>query len=102
MISMDFEGYLGNFGLIIRLNIARPFVLVGALSIIRFRNPIKDSRDIAFIFMTMAISMASGTNFYLFAIIFTIFLSFHYFRFGAAGVSFYVLRSRLLGDRAEL
>ena len=36
--------------LIIGSNIARAFSLVGALSIIRFRNPIKESRDISYIF----------------------------------------------------
>ena len=34
---------------VIGSNIARAFALVGALSIIRFRNPVKDSRDIVFI-----------------------------------------------------
>ena len=58
--------------LIIGSNIARAFTLVGALSIIRFRNPVKDSRDVAFIFLTMAIGMAVGTGFYLTALIFTI------------------------------
>jgi len=86
--------------LIIGSNIARAFALVGALSIIRFRNPVKDSRDVAFIFMSMAVGMAAGTKFYLFAAIFTLVIafiatSFHYFRFGEAGVSFYVLRVRM-------
>lgn len=58
--------------LIIGSNIARAFTLVGALSIIRFRNPVKDSRDVAFIFLVMAIGMAVGTGFYLTALIFTI------------------------------
>ena len=49
--------------LIIGSNIARAFALVGALSIIRFRNPVKDSRDVAFIFMSMAVGMAAGTKF---------------------------------------
>lgn len=62
--------------LIIGSNIARAFTLVGALSIIRFRNPIKDSRDVAFIFVTMAIGMAVGTGFYLTAIAFTLFACF--------------------------
>jgi uncharacterized membrane protein YhiD involved in acid resistance len=62
--------------LIIGSNIARAFTLVGALSIIRFRNPIKDSRDVAFIFVTMAIGMAVGTGFYLTAVTFTLFASF--------------------------
>jgi uncharacterized membrane protein YhiD involved in acid resistance len=61
--------------LIIGSNIARAFALVGALSIIRFRNAVKDSRDVGFIFMTMAIGMATGTGFYGAAIVFTIFAS---------------------------
>jgi uncharacterized membrane protein YhiD involved in acid resistance len=62
--------------LIIGSNIARAFTLVGALSIIRFRNPIKDSRDVAFIFVTMAIGMAVGTGFYLTAVTFALFTGF--------------------------
>jgi len=62
--------------LIIGSNIARAFTLVGALSIIRFRNPVKDSRDVAFIFVAMAIGMAVGTGFYLVAVAFTLFSCF--------------------------
>jgi len=58
--------------LIIGSNIARAFSLVGALSIIRFRNAVKESRDVAFYFLTMAIGMACGTGFYGVAIVFTI------------------------------
>jgi uncharacterized membrane protein YhiD involved in acid resistance len=65
--------------LVIGSNIARAFTLVGALSIIRFRNAVKDSRDVAFIFLTMAIGMAVGTGFYLTALIFTISISFMVF-----------------------
>lgn len=62
--------------LVIGSNIARAFTLVGALSIIRFRNAVKDSRDVAFIFLTMAIGMSVGTGFYLTAFIFTISICF--------------------------
>ena len=62
--------------LIIGSNIARAFTLVGALSIIRFRNPVKDSRDVAFIFMSMAIGMSVGTGFYLAGAVFTLFACF--------------------------
>lgn len=65
--------------LVIGSNIARAFTLVGALSIIRFRNAVKDSRDVAFIFLTMAIGMAVGTGFYLTALIFTVSISFMVF-----------------------
>lgn len=57
--------------LIVGSNIARAFSLVGALSIVRFRNAVKETRDVGFIFFAMAIGMATGTRFYLLAIIAT-------------------------------
>ena len=89
--------------MIIGSNIARAFALVGALSIIRFRNPVKDSRDVAFIFMSMAVGMAAGTKFYFFAVIFTAIIAFlailfHVIRFGESGVSFYVIKIRMESD----
>ncbi len=61
--------------MIVGSNIARAFSLVGALSIIRFRNAVKETRDVGFIFFTMAIGMAIGTRFYTLAIIGTIVIS---------------------------
>jgi uncharacterized membrane protein YhiD involved in acid resistance len=61
--------------LIVGSDIARAFSLVGALSIIRFRNAVKETRDVGFIFFTMAIGMAMGTRFYLLGVIATIFIS---------------------------
>ena len=61
--------------LVIGSDIARAFSLVGALSIIRFRNAVKETRDVGFIFFTMAIGMAIGTGFYLLAVAGTIFIS---------------------------
>jgi len=55
--------------LVVGSNIARAFALVGALSIIRFRNAVKETRDVGFIFFTMAVGMAVGTRFYLLAAI---------------------------------
>ena len=60
---------------IIGSNIARAFTLVGALSIIRFRNAVKETRDVGFIFFTMAIGMAVGTRFYLLAVIAAVVIS---------------------------
>ncbi|HNJ14353.1 MAG TPA: DUF4956 domain-containing protein [Anaerolineales bacterium] len=54
--------------MIVGSNIARAFSMVGALSIIRFRNAVKETRDVGFIFFTMAIGMAVGTKFYLLAV----------------------------------
>jgi uncharacterized membrane protein YhiD involved in acid resistance len=60
--------------LIIGSNIARAFTLVGALSIIRFRNAIKETRDVGFIFFMMAIGMAVGTRFFILAFLMTTFI----------------------------
>jgi uncharacterized membrane protein YhiD involved in acid resistance len=61
--------------MIIGSNIARAFTLVGALSIIRFRNAIKETRDVGFIFFMMTIGMAVGTRFFSLAFIMTLFVS---------------------------
>jgi uncharacterized membrane protein YhiD involved in acid resistance len=61
--------------LIIGSNIARAFALIGSLSIIRFRNAVKETRDVGFIFFTMAIGMAVGTKFYLLALIAAVLIS---------------------------
>jgi uncharacterized membrane protein YhiD involved in acid resistance len=61
--------------LIVGSNVARAFSLVGALSIIRFRNAVKETRDVGFIFFTMAVGMAVGTRFYLLAIIAAVVIS---------------------------
>ncbi|MBN1804212.1 MAG: DUF4956 domain-containing protein [Sedimentisphaerales bacterium] len=62
--------------------------LMGALSIIRFRNIIKDTRDIAFIFSALVIGMASGSQRYIIAIIgtlsiCTIIVYLHFSEFGS-------------------
>jgi uncharacterized membrane protein YhiD involved in acid resistance len=61
--------------LIIGSNIARAFSLVGALSVIRFRNAVKETRDVGFMFLVMAIGMACGTRFYLLAMFATVALT---------------------------
>ena len=61
--------------LVVGSNIARAFSLVGALSIVRFRNAVKETRDVGFIFFAMAIGMATGTQFYLLAAIATVVIS---------------------------
>ena len=50
--------------LVVGSNIARAFALVGALSVVRFRNAIKETRDVGFIFLVMGVGMAVGTRFY--------------------------------------
>ncbi|MGW0435942.1 DUF4956 domain-containing protein [Micromonospora sp. NPDC003197] len=58
--------------LVVGSNIARAFALVGALSVVRFRNAIKETRDVGFIFLTMGVGMACGTRFYTLAVIATV------------------------------
>ncbi len=87
--------------LVIGSNIARAFSLVGALSIVRFRNAVKDSRDVGFVFWSMAVGMAVGTQFYFLAtfttaVIACYVLIMHYFNFFARTV-----RERILMVEVE-
>jgi uncharacterized membrane protein YhiD involved in acid resistance len=89
--------------MIVGSNIARAFSLVGALSIIRFRNAVKDTRDVGFIFFTMAVGMAIGTRFYLLAIIATAAISLMFvlmtrFNWYAREMSGQILRVQVPGD----
>ena len=53
---------------IIGNNIITAVGLMGALAIVRFRNIIKDTRDIAFIFCALVVGMATGSQRYMTAI----------------------------------
>ena len=48
--------------LVIGNNLARAFGLVGAMSIIRFRTAVRDTMDMVFIFLSLAIGMACGVG----------------------------------------
>jgi len=61
--------------MIIGNSLARAFALVGALSIIRFRTVVKDTKDTAYIFWSLAVGMASGTGSYFLAVSGTIIIS---------------------------
>ena len=56
-------------------NIITAFGLMGALAIIRFRNVVKDTRDIVFIFCSLVIGMACGAGRYSIAVLGTVVLS---------------------------
>ncbi len=58
--------------MVIGNNLARAFGLVGALSIIRFRTVVKDTKDTAYVFFALAIGLASGTCLYTIAVISTV------------------------------
>ncbi|OQY27225.1 MAG: hypothetical protein B6243_13245 [Anaerolineaceae bacterium 4572_5.2] len=89
--------------LIIGSNIARAFTLVGALSIVRFRNAVKETRDVGFIFFAMAIGMAVGTRFYMVAVVAALLISFFLWamvkiNMFAKTVKEQILRIRVPGD----
>ncbi|HVO74133.1 MAG TPA: DUF4956 domain-containing protein [Ignavibacteriaceae bacterium] len=58
--------------MVIGNNLARAFGLVGAMSIIRFRTPIKEPMDIIYIFFSLAIGMAAGVGLHMIAVTGTI------------------------------
>jgi len=60
---------------VIGSNIITAVGLMGALAIIRFRNIIKDTRDIAFIFCSLVVGMAAGSQRYATAVVGTVILS---------------------------
>lgn len=87
--------------MIIGNSLARAFALVGALSIIRFRTVVKDTKDTAFVFMALAGGMAAGTSSYFLALagtaVFTL-VSYVLFltNYGSFYKSEFILRFRIL------
>jgi len=85
--------------MIIGNNLARAFALVGALSIIRFRTVVKDTKDTAFIFWSLAVGMASGTSSYFLAISGTFIISLialilYYTNYGSIFKSEFIIQFR--------
>jgi hypothetical protein len=83
--------------MVIGSSLAKAFALVGALSIIRFRTVVKDTRDIAFVFLALAVGMAAGTSNYFLALISSVFVSViaittYKLNFGALYKSEFILR----------
>lgn len=60
--------------MVIGNNLARAFGLVGAMSIIRFRTPVKEVMDIVYIFFSLAIGMAAGVGLHFVAFWGTLFI----------------------------
>jgi len=50
--------------LVVGDNVARAFSIVGALSIVRFRTVVDDTRDTAFVVFAVAIGLAAGAGFF--------------------------------------
>ena len=93
--------------MIIGNSLARAFALVGALSIIRFRTVVKDTKDTAYIFWSLAAGMAAGTGSYFLAIsgtfiISSIALILHKTNFGSIIKSEFILQFRILSNNSKI
>lgn len=80
-------------------SLARAFALVGALSIIRFRTVLKDTKDMSYIFGALALGMAAGTSNYFLATLGAFSISglaiaLNAFNFGSVYKSEFILRFR--------
>ncbi|WP_297280812.1 DUF4956 domain-containing protein [uncultured Anaerococcus sp.] len=58
--------------LLVGSNVARAFSLAGAFSLIRFRSSPGDIKDISMIFLTVAVGLACGMGFVVYALIFAL------------------------------
>jgi hypothetical protein len=84
-------------------SLARAFALVGALSIIRFRTVLKDTKDLSYVFGALALGMAAGTGNYFLAAFGTVSFSciamfLFVTNFGAVYKSEFILRFRFDQD----
>lgn len=90
--------------MVIGSSLARAFALVGALSIIRFRTVVKDTKDTAYIFGALAVGMAAGTSNYFLAVAATavivgLAVVLHRLNYGALYKSEFILRFTFERDR---
>jgi len=87
-------------------NIARAFGLAGAMSIIRFRTVVKDTRDTAFVFFALGVGMGTGTGNLRLAVLGTLLIGFfifvlHWTRHGAIARNEYMLSMHILPTMSE-
>ena len=91
--------------MIIGNSLARAFALVGALSIIRFRTVVKDTKDTAYIFWSLASGMGAGTGSYFLVLAGTVIMSgiafiLYFTNFGSIIKSEFILQFRTVsGDK---
>ena len=93
--------------MIIGNSLARAFALVGALSIIRFRTVVKDTKDTAYIFWSLATGMAAGTGSYFIAIAGSIIISgialmLFYTNFGSIIKSEFIVQFRINSNDSNI
>jgi uncharacterized membrane protein YhiD involved in acid resistance len=92
--------------MVIGNNIARAFGLAGAMSIIRFRTVVKDTRDTAFVFYSLGAGMAAGTGYLKMAVLGTLLIGFflgvlHWSRHGSVSRNEFLLSFRIFASDDE-
>ncbi len=92
--------------MVIGNNIARAFGLAGAMSIIRFRTVVKDTRDTTFVFYSLAAGMAAGTGNLRIALVGTLLIGFligilHWTRHGSVARNEFLLTFRMYPTDSE-
>ncbi len=92
--------------MVIGNNIARAFGLAGAMSIIRFRTVVKDTRDTAFVFFALASGMGTGTGNLRLSLIGTLLIGLfifilHWTRHGSVSRNEFLLNLRMLPPENE-
>lgn len=92
--------------MVIGNNLARAFALVGALSIIRFRTVVKDTKDTAYVFLALACGMAAGTSSYFLGVAGVMMVSgiaavLHVTNYGSLYKSEFILSLRVRNDEAS-
>lgn len=71
--------------LVVKSSLALSLGLVGALSVIRFRTPIKEPEDLGFLFLSIALGIGYGANqIYITSIVFLVIILMIWFFFGQA------------------
>ena len=92
--------------MVIGNNLARAFGLVGAMSIIRFRTALKESRDIAFVFFGLAAGMAAGAGNHLIGMVAVPMISLfililHWTTYGSAEQNEFLLKFWMVPDDVD-
>lgn len=92
--------------MLIGSNLALSLGLVGALSIIRFRNVIKDSRDMAYLFWSITVGLGSGTYNWTVVLVASalfaaVLLVLYFLEFGKVQTNDYVLVVSGAGDQPD-
>lgn len=97
VVSLVMMGVLATIAMmILGNNIVRALGILGVFTLLRFRTIIKDTRDATYLFFSLAIGMAVGTNNYVIAVLGTFLLSgimllMHRFNIGSAAQEGYLL-----------